>query len=58
MIRRWIKTTAGIAIGLLISIVVLVQILDTSAYTQEEIDWCEANRPYAPMDICSNEFGY
>ena len=58
MIRRWIKTTAGIAIGFLISIVVLVQILDTSAYTQEEIDWCEVNRPYAPMDICSNEFGY
>jgi|TARA_B110000971_G_scaffold217733_1_gene255226 hypothetical protein len=58
MIGEWIKTTTGIAISFLICIVLLVLFFDKSAFTQEEIDWCEANRPNAPMDICANEFGY
>ena len=39
-------------------IIVGVILWDNSAYTQEEIDWCNEHMPLIPIDICSKEFGY
>ena len=58
MIRKFLKAAVGIAIGLLAALTLLVMFYTENPYSQEEIDWCEANRPYATMDICANEFGY
>ena len=54
----WLKSIIGVALFLLFSVVILTLFFDKSHYTQEEIDWCKANRPYVLMDICANEFGF
>jgi len=43
---------------MLVSIVALVLLFDKANYTQEELDWCAAERPVLPMEICAKEFGY
>jgi hypothetical protein len=58
VIRKWLKSVSGLALLTLIAIVLTVLLFDKSAYTQEEIDWCAAERPLVPMDICAREFGY
>ena len=43
--------------GLGIALYLLWALIDPP-FTQEEIDWCEDNRPNLAMDVCANEFGY
>ena len=49
-----------IVITLLVLVLIIVGVIlwDNSAYTQEEIDWCNEHMPLIPIDICSKEFGY
>jgi hypothetical protein len=53
-----LKTSVGIAFCLLVVIVLLVLTFESSAYSQEEIEWCDTNRPLLSMEICAEEFGY
>ena len=43
---------------MLVTIVALVLLFDKYNYTQEELDWCAAERPLLPMEICAREFGH
>jgi len=58
VIRRWLTSATGLALYTLVAIMMIVLLLDKFAYTQEEIDWCAAERALIPMDICAKEFGY
>jgi len=58
VIRKWLTSASGLVLFTLIAIVLIALLFDKSAYTQEEIDWCAAERPLVPMDICAREFGY
>ena len=58
MIRKWLISATGLALFMLVSIVALVLLFDKAKYTQEELDWCAAERPVLPMEICAKEFGY
>ena len=50
----------GIVTTLVVFTLILVCIIlwDNSAYTQDEIDWCNEHMPLVPINICSKEFGY
>ena len=58
MIGKFLKSTTGIAIGLLAALTLLVMFFDKTPYNQEEIDWCAAERPDLTMEVCAEEFGY
>jgi len=58
MIGALLKSSIVIALCLLGVIVLLVLTFESSAYSQEEIEWCDANRPLLSMEICAEEFGY
>jgi len=58
VIRKILKSSLGLTIIILVLIVVMAILFDKSNYTQEEIDWCAAERPLVPLDICAKEFGY
>ena len=58
MIRKWLISATGLALCMLVTIVTLVLLFDKYNYTQEELDWCAAERPLLPMEICAREFGY
>ena len=58
MIRKFLKAAAGIAIGLLAALTLLVMFYTENPFSQEEIDWCAANRPGLTMEVCAEEFGY
>ena len=58
MIRKFFKAAVGIAIGLLAALTLLVMFYTENPYSQEEIDWCAANRPGLTMEVCAEEFGY
>ena len=58
MIRKFLKVAVGIAIGLLAALTLLVMFYTENPYSQEEIDWCAANRPGLTMEVCAEEFGY
>ena len=66
MIRKFLKAAAGIAIGLLGALTLLVMFFTENPYSQdeidwysqEEIDWCAANRTGLTMEVCAEEFGY
>ena len=58
MIRKFLKAAAGIAIGLLCALTLLVMFFTENPYSQEEIDWCAANRPGLTLEVCAEEFGY
>jgi hypothetical protein len=54
----FLKSAIGIAIGLLIALILIVMIFTEKPYSQEEIDWCAAERPDMTMGVCAEEFGY
>ena len=58
MIRKFLKAAVGIAIGLLAALTLLVMFYTENPYSQEEIDWCAANRPSLTLEVCAEEFGY
>ena len=58
MIRKFLKSAIGIAIGLLVALILLVIFFTEKPYSQEEIDWCAAERPDMTMDVCAEEFGH
>jgi len=58
MIGKFLKSVIGITIGLLAALILLVLFFTEKPYSQEEIDWCAAERPDMTMDICAQEFGY
>jgi hypothetical protein len=58
MIRKFLKAAVGIGIGLLAALTLLVMLYTENPYSQEEIDWCTANRPGLTMEVCAEEFGY
>ncbi|MDA7451948.1 hypothetical protein N9Q83_00335 [bacterium] len=58
MIRKFLKAAVGIAIGLLAALTLLVMFYTENPYSQEEIDWCAANRPGLALEVCAEEFGY
>jgi hypothetical protein len=58
VIRKRLKSSSGLALYTLVTIVLLVLLLDKSNYTEEELDWCAAERPLLSMEICAREFGY
>jgi hypothetical protein len=58
VIRRWLISATGLALFMLVTIVALVLLFDKYNYTQEELEWCAAERPLLPMEICAREFGY
>ena len=58
MIGKFIKSATGIAVGLLAVLTFLVMWFTEPPYSQEEMDWCAANRPDLTMEVCAEEFGY
>jgi|TARA_B110000093_G_scaffold168083_1_gene194885 hypothetical protein len=58
MIAKFLKSAIGIAIGLLVTLILLVMFFNKTPYNQEEIDWCAANRPHLTMGVCAEEVGY
>lgn len=58
MIITWIKLATIITLGFFALIIFVVIFPDPTSYTQEEIDWCNSNRPNMPMETCAKEFGY
>jgi len=58
MIGKFLKSASGIAVGLLAVLTLLVMFFTEPPYSQEEIDWCAANRPSLTMEGCAKEFGY
>ena len=58
MIGKFLKSVIGITIGLLAALILLVLFFTEKPYSQEEIDWCAAERPDMTMDVCAQEFGY
>ena len=58
MPRTFLKSAIGIAIGLLVALILLVMFFTEKPYSQEEIDWCAAERPDTTMDVCAEEFGH
>jgi|TARA_B110000240_G_scaffold89965_1_gene102172 hypothetical protein len=58
MIGKFLKSTTGIAIGLLAALTLLVMFFTEKPYSQEETDWCAAERPDMTMEVCAEEFGY
>ena len=58
MIGKFFKSAIGIAIGLLAALILLVFFFTEKPYSQEEIDWCAAERPDMTMEVCAEEFGY
>tara|TARA_B100000768_G_C11261679_1_gene369054 strand:- start:867 stop:1043 length:177 start_codon:yes stop_codon:yes gene_type:complete len=58
MIRKFLKSAIGIAIGLFVALILLVIFFTEKPYSQEEIDWCAAERPDMTMDVCAEEFGH
>ena len=53
MIGKFLKSAIGIAIGLLVVLILLVLFFTEQPYSQEEIDWCAAERPDMTMDVCA-----
>ena len=59
MIRKFLKVAVGIAIGLLAALTLLVMFYtenpysqdEIDSYSQEEIDWCAANRPSLTLEV-------
>ena len=58
MIGKFLKSAIAIAIGLLVALILLVMFFTEKPYSQEETDWCAAERPDMTMDVCAKEFGY
>ena len=58
MIGKFLKSAIAIAIGLLVALILLVMFFTENPHSQEEIDWCAAERPDMTMDVCAEEFGY
>ena len=58
MIGKFLKSATGIAVGLLAVLTLLVMWFTEPTYSQEEMDWCAANRPDLTMEVCAEEFGY
>ena len=58
MTRKFLKSAIGIAISLLVALILLVMFFTEKPYSQEEIDWCAAERPDMTMDVCAEEFGH
>jgi hypothetical protein len=58
MIKKLLKSAMGIAAGLLAVLTFLVMFFTEPPYSQEEMDWCAANRPGLTMEVCAQEFGY
>ena len=58
MTRKFLKSAIGIAIGLLVALTLLVMFFTEKPYSQEEIDWCAAERPDMTMYVCAEEFGH
>ena len=58
MIGKFLKSASGIAVGLLAVLTLLVMSFTEPPYSQEEMDWCAANRPGLTMEVCAQEFGY
>ena len=55
VIKKMLISFAGIFVGL--CFVLLLEFTEPM-FTQEEIDWCAANRPNITMDVCAEDFGY
>ena len=58
MIGKFLKSASGIAVGLVAVLTLLVMFFTEPPYSQEEMDWCAANRPVLTMEVCAQEFGY
>ena len=58
MIGKFLKSASGIAVGLVAVLTLLVMFFTEPPYSQEEMDWCAANRPGLKMEVCAEEFGY
>jgi len=58
MIGKFLKSATVIAVGLLVFLTFLVMWFTEPPYSQEEMDWCAANRPDLTMEVCAEEFGY
>jgi len=58
MIGKFLKSATVTALGLLAALTLLVMFYTENPYSQEEIDWCAANRPGLTMEVCAEEFGY
>ena len=52
MIGKFLKSATGIAIGLPVALILLVMFFTEKPYSQEEIDWCAAERPDLTMEVC------
>lgn len=51
-------SATGLALFMLVSVVLIVLLFDKSTYTQDEIEWCAAERPLLPIALCARKFGY
>ena len=51
MIGKFLKSATGIAVGLLAVLTFLVMWFTEPPYSQEEMDWCAANRPDLTMEV-------
>jgi len=51
MIGKFLKSATGIAVGLVAVLTLLVMFFTEPPYSQEEIDWCAANRPSLTMEV-------
>ena len=58
MIGKFLKSATVTALGLLAALTLLVMFYTENPYSQEEIDWCAANRTGLTMEVCAEEFGY
>lgn len=58
MQRKWFKTDFRLALFILILVVLAVLLFDKSSYTEDEIEWCNAELPHLPINICARQFGY
>ena len=33
-------------------------VVNSTSYTPDEIEWCEGNMPIVEIEVCAKEFGY
>jgi hypothetical protein len=57
VIKKMLISFAGIFVGLCSVLYLLLEFTEPM-FTQEEIDWCAANRPNITMEVCAEDFGY
>jgi len=52
------KKLIQIIIIIAITLFILLYFLDSLEYSEAEKEWCMEHRPFLPIRICANEFGY